>query len=61
MLCEGWKFASQIQGFYCICSFNLALYKTAICSWQCLGNTNENCGGSGEIANVFQIGTVKLF
>ena len=54
----GWKFASQIQGFYCVCSIQSILNETAECSMQCLGNSNENCGGSGEIANVYQIGNV---
>ena len=56
--CEGTKFASLIQGFYCICSFSINLNTTAFCSWRCTGNNNENCGGPGQIANVYQIGTV---
>lgn len=56
----GWEFASLIQGFYCICSNQLTLNETAICSWQCTGDTKENCGGSNEIANVLKIGKLQL-
>ena len=62
LICStGWKFASQIQGFYCVCAIQLTLNKTAECSWQCLGNNNINCGGSGEIADVYQLGNVYVY
>ena len=57
IVCKGWKFASQIQGFFCICSNEINLNENAICLWECVGNGNENCGGPHTIANVFHIGT----
>lgn len=53
----GWKFASLIQGFYCICSSKLTLKEAAICSWECTGDNIEICGGAEDIATSFLIGT----